>query len=720
MADGMTTHEKVLMPLKRRDLSRGLRFSWKRTLPMILQAEAAECGLACVAMVASYHGHDIDTMTLRAHFPLSLKGASLTRIMAIAAKLGFEGRPLRLDLPQLGKLRRPCLLHWDMNHFVVLSKVDARGVVIHDPARGICRLSLEEASEHFTGVALELTPTTEFRPVKARQPISLRALAGSVRGVVPTAVQVFILALALEVFTLAGPFYLQWTMDQVLVSADRDLLTLLSVGFAAVVLMQTAITAMRSWLIVWMGATTMMQWASNIAGHLLRLPLNWFEKRHVGDVVSRLGSIQVIQNTFTTKFIASLLDGLMSLVIFVVMCFYSVHLAAFVVALFGMYAALRWAFFMPLWRANEDQIVHVARQQSELLESIRGILPIKLANQQDSRRARYANAMVQVINRDVRIQQLNISFGATNQLLFGVGRVALLWVAAVLVLKESFSVGMMIAFTAFADQFIARTTALTDKWVDFRMLKLHAERLADITLSRPEEDGDDDEAWESDLPNASIELRDVSFRYGEDEPWILKNCNLRVESGRSIAITGGSGCGKTTLAKVILGLLEPTEGEVLFGGVPIRKLGVHRYRSLISAVMQDDQLFSGTIAHNISFGAPIEGVERVVEAARLAAVHDDIAAMPMGYNSLVGDMGSSLSGGQKQRVILARALFRQPRLLVLDEATSHLDVEREKLVNGAISQLCVTRIVIAHRLETVMSAGARFDMSMPEGSACRA
>jgi len=279
---------------------------------------------------------------------------------------------------------------------------------------------------------------------------------------------------------------------------------------------------------------------------------------------------------------------------------------------------------------------------------------------------------------------------------------------------------MMIAFPAFTNQSIARTTALTDKWVDFRMLKLHAERLADITLSRPEEDGDDDEAWESDLPNASIELRDVSFRYGEDEPWILKNCNLRVESGRSIAITGGSGCGKTTLAKVILGLLEPTEGEVLFGGVPIRKLGVHRYRSLISAVMQDDQLFSGTIAHNISFGAPIEGVERVVEAARLAAVHDDIAAMPMGYNSLVGDMGSSLSGGQKQRVILARALFRQPRLLVLDEATSHLDVEREKLVNGAISQLCVTRIVIAHRLETVMSAGARFDMSMPEGSACRA
>jgi ATP-binding cassette subfamily B protein RaxB len=486
------------------------------------------------------------------------------------------------------------------------------------------------------------------------------------------------------------------------VSADHDLLTLLGFGFIGIAVFSATITAARSWAVTWLGATLNVQWASNLFGHLMRLPLDWFEKRHVGDVVSRFGSMQSIQRTLTTQFVGSLLDGVMSLVTLVVMALYSASLTVLVVGLFVGYGLIRWVFFSPLRRANEEQIIHAARQQSELLESIRGVMPVKLANKQGERLSRYANATVSTANRDIGIQRLTIAFALSNQMVFGIGRVAMVWIAATLALENRFSAGMLVAFIAYADQFTSRATGLVDKWVEFSMLKLHAERVADIALTEPEKAAD--VVWEGPVPEASIELRNVSFRYAEGEPWILKNCSLSVEAGESVAIVGPSGCGKSTLAKIVLGLLEPTEGVVCFGGIDIRKLGLDSFRQWIGAVMQDDQLFAGSVADNIGFFDPEGTPAKVEAAARLAAVHDDIAAMPMGYQSLVGDMGSSLSGGQKQRVILARALYRQPKLLVLDEATSHLDIQRERLVNAAVQRLKITRIVIAHRPETIASA----------------
>lgn len=675
---------------------------WRRRLPLMLQTEAAECGLACLAMIARYHGHGVDLSSLRRRFSTSIKGANLARVMAMATSLDFTTRPLRLELDELSQLSTPCILHWDLNHFVVLERVGARHIRIHDPARGERKLSLAQAAKHFTGVALELVSPADFRPIEARQKISIKALTGRVRGLVPAMMQILGLALALEVFALIGPFYMQWVLDQALVSADRSLLTLLGIGFLVVTVFQTLLAAAQSWAVTWLGATLNVQWVNNLFGHMLRLPLSWFETRHIGDVVSRFGSIHQIQRTLTTQFIGSMLDGLMSTITLVVLCFYSVPLALLVVAAFVLYGLLRWVFFRPLYRANEELIVYGARQQSELLESIRGVMPIKLANKQAERRARYANATVETINRTVGIQRLSITFSALNGLVFGIGKVAMIWIAAVLVLDGRFTVGMLVAFVAYASQFHSRGAGLIDKLIEFRMLKLHAERLADIALSEPEPQLES--AYEGPSTDASVEVHNLSFRYAEGEPWILKNCSFRIDAGESVAITGPSGCGKTTLAKLILGLLEPTEGEIRFGGIDIRKLGSEAYRRSIGAVMQDDQLFAGSMADNISFFDPQATTVKIQAAARLAAIHDDIAATPMGYQSLVGDMGSSLSGGQKQRVVLARALYRCPRLLVLDEATSHLDVARERQVNAAVQRLKLTRIVIAHRPETVASA----------------
>ncbi|MGN2254583.1 peptidase domain-containing ABC transporter [Frateuria sp. GZRe12] len=675
----------------------------------MLQTEAAECGLACLAMVAAYHGHDVDLAGLRRRFSTSLKGTNLPQIMGIAGQLGFSMRPLKLELAELAQLKPASVLHWDLNHFVVLKSVTARRVVIHDPARGVRSLSFNEASHHFTGVALELSPSPEFKPVSARRHVTLRALTGKFHGIVPALLQVLALAVVLELFSLVSPFFMQWVIDQVLVSADRDLLTLLGIGFLGVTVLQAAFTAARSWTLTWLGATVSVQWQANLVRHLLKLPLDWFQKRHVGDVVSRLGSAQTIQKTLTTQFIGSLLDGVMAITTLVVMGFYSVPLTLWVAGVFTLYGLLRWVFFRPFRRATEDQIVYAARQQSELLESIRGVLPVKLANQQGERSARYANATVETTNRDVGVQRLTIAFSAGNQLIFGVGRVALVWIAALQALDGNLSAGMMIAFVSFADQFTSRSGGLIDKWVDFKMLGLHAERLADVALAGPEPE--DASTWAGSIPDSSIELRNVSFRYADGEPWVLKDCNLRIESGECVAITGPSGCGKTTLVKIVLGLLEPTEGEVLFGGVPLQKIGVRRFRSMVGAVMQEDQLFAGSLADNIAFFQAGQSDERIEAAARMAAIHDEVSRMPMGYQTLVGDMGSSLSGGQKQRVILARALYREPRLLLLDEATSHLDVERERLITQAVRGLDITRVIIAHRQESVSSADREISLA---------
>ncbi|HET7561466.1 MAG TPA: peptidase domain-containing ABC transporter [Rhodanobacteraceae bacterium] len=680
----------------------GLQWGWRRKLPVILQTEAAECGLASLAMIARYHGHDVDLPSLRRQHAMSLKGANLTRVMELAAKLGFETRPLRLEMDELGELKAPCILHWDLNHFVVLKHANSRGAVIHDPARGVLKLSHAEVSKHFTGVALECTPGANFKPVKARESISLRALTGKVKGLPGALIQIFVLALALEVFALVGPFYLQWVLDQVLVSADKSLLMLLGIGFLLVALFQAVISAIRAWTITWLGAMLNVQWITNVFSHLLKLPLDWYEKRHVGDVVSRFGSMQTIQQTLTTGFVAAILDGLMASLTLVVLALYSVKLTLIVLAAFALYGLLRWFTYNPLRRTQEDQIVYQARQQTELLEAIRGAQTLKLANQQQPRTTRYANAVVETVNRNIAMQRLNIAFAGGNQLIFGIEKVALIWLAALLVLDGTFTAGMLVAFAAYADQFVTRAASLIDKGIQFRMLRLHAERVADIALTAPEKHVD--AAWSGPLPAASIEVRNVSFRYAEGEPWILKNCSVSIPQGDSVALIGPSGCGKTTLAKIILGLLEPDEGEVLYGGIDIRRLGLGRYRGQVGTVMQDDQLFAGSIADNIACFDTESSPLRVEAAARLAAIHDDISAMPMGYQSLVGDMGSALSGGQKQRLLLARALYRKPKLLVLDEATSHLDIERERQVNAAVNRLAITRIVIAHRPETIASA----------------
>ncbi|KWA12409.1 peptidase domain-containing ABC transporter [Burkholderia territorii] len=684
-----------------------LQFGCRRRLPVILQTQAAECGLACVGMVASHFGHDVNLVSLRRRFNPSLKGAALNDVMLIASRLGLASRALRLELGELGKLHLPCILHWDMNHFVVLKSVSRGRITIHDPARGRRDLPPAEVSKHFTGVALELMPSPSFERTEAREAISMTKLLGNVTGIRATFAQVLLLSAALEVFGIVTPFYMQWVMDQVLVSADADLLTLLGIGFLLVVLFQNAVSALRSWVVTWFSSLLGVQWTANVCAHLLRLPMAYFEQRHIGDVVSRFNAINTIQATLTTQFIGALLDGVMAIATLAVLLVYSPVLTWLVLGLFAVYGAIRWIAFRPFRQANEEQIVHAARAQTNLLESIRGVQAIKLANKQEARVATYVNAVVKTTNRHIAIERLSIGFSTLHGVISGAGRVVLVWLAAKQVLDGQFSAGMLVAFISFADQFTARGAGLIGTLIDFRMLRLHGERLADIVLTDAEDDMEAKVTRSTDVSGGTppaIEVHDLRFRYGETEPWVLDGCSFSIAPGESVALVGPSGQGKTTLVKLLLGLLTPEHGSVHIDGIDIRKLGLHPYRDQIGCVMQDDVLFAGSIADNIGFFDPQPDDARIEEAARHAQIHDDIVAMPMGYRSLVGDMGSSLSGGQRQRVLLARAFYRRPAILVLDEATSHLDTDRESVINDAVRRMNITRIIIAHRPETIRSA----------------
>jgi ATP-binding cassette subfamily B protein RaxB len=673
-----------------------------RRLPMILQTEAAECGLACLAMVAAHFGLNSDLPTLRQRFSVSLKGATLADLVRIAGRLQLNARALRAEMEHLPDLAMPCVLHWDLNHFVVLKEVRRGMAVIHDPARGVRRLALAEVSKHFTGVVLELTPQADFKPHTERQDVTLRQLLGRVTGLRRSLFQIFTLALALEGFMLLAPFFMQWVVDSVLVSLDRDLLITLGVGFGLLVLITVATGAIRSWAVLHLSTTLNLQWLANVFAHLMRLPVSWFEKRHTGDVMSRFGAVQKIQQTLTTSFIEAVLDGVLVVVTLAMMFVYSGTLTAIALASVALYAALRWAFFRPLREATEETIIFEAKRSTHFLESLRGVQSIKLFNRQEDRQARFMNLVVDAMNANIVTRQLDLMFSVGHKLVFGLERIAIVWIGALLVMDHTFSVGMLFAFIAYKEQFAQRVSGLIDKVVEVKMLKLQGERLADIVLSAPEAQPEF-ETRVQDLP-ASLELRGIHFAYAESEPEVLRGLTLSIAPGESVAIVGPSGCGKTTLLKLMLGVQAPQSGEIRVGGQPLQHIGLRAWRDMIGTVMQDDQLFAGSITDNISFFDADADFAWVEECARIAAVKDDIAAMPMGFHTLIGDMGGSLSGGQRQRVLLARALYKRPKILFLDEATSALDVEREREVNQAIKQLDLTRIIVAHRPETVASA----------------
>lgn len=692
-------------------IPRVLNFSGRHHLPIILQSERAECGLACLAMVVSYHGLEADLASLRHRFGSPSRGTSLDRLKQYASALGFSTRALRLEPEVIERLRRPAILHWDMNHFVVLKDATRQKIIINDPRSGERHLCPKEASRHFTGVALELSPMPGFEPKIDRiGRLRMRSLWEGLHGVRKIFAQVLLVSLVLQIVTLAGPLLLQFSVDEVLGSNDTDLLATLVLGFGMLVLFEVAIETLRGFTVLFLSTHMNVHMVTRLVNRLTRLPTTFFERRHVGDIVSRFDSLRSIQRTLTTNFIESVVDGLVAVPLLVVMFAYSFGLSLLVIGTLVLYFSIHMSLYRAFRDGTEQQIVHDARRKSVFLETVRGIQTIRLFGREAERESVLQNIAIDSANAGIRVGRLRIGFRAANRTLFGLQNVAVIGLGVLLILEGALSAGMLFAFIMWKRSFSDKAIRLVENFSELRMLRLHADRVADIALAEPETEGYE-APLESNDSRGALRLTGVSFRYGADEPFVLENVSFDVMPGEWVAIVGPSGCGKSTLMKIMTGLLRPETGQVLVDGQDILQYGLRNHRARIGAVMQDDGLFAGTIGENISFLEEAPDNKRVEECARLAAVHDDIVSMPMAYRTLVGDMGSLLSGGQKQRLLLARALYRQPDILILDEATSHLDSQREEIIMNNLSNLSITRVIIAHRADTVARANRVIDFA---------
>ena len=673
-------------------------------LPVILQTEAAECGLACLAMIASYHGYETDLVNLRRKFSVSLMGTTLRDVLTLAQRIGMMGRGLRLEPEQLKEIRIPCILHWDMNHFVVLKQASGRRIVIHDPASGVRSFSLEEAGRHFTGIALELSPTRTFERKSEASRIPLSAFWGRLTGLNRALGQALLLSAVLQTVTLASPFYMQLVVDDAILKGDSGLLGALALGFTLLLLINVGASWLRAQVLMFLGNALNFQMSANLFNHLVRLPLEWFEKRHIGDIVSRFGATVPIQNLFSQGLIGAIVDGGMAILTLVMILVYSPALSLVVLGVLVLYALLRLISYHFVRRLQEEVIEAGAKESTTFIETVRGIQSIKIFGRETDREALWQNRHADAINKGIRQSRLTIAFSSAHQLLYGLENVLVVYLGARAVMAGDMSVGMLYAFISYKEQFLDKVTNLIETAIQYRMLDLYVSRLSDIALTEKDVGHSRQNGLIERTVQGEVELHGVSFRYADTEPEVLAGADLRVEAGEFVAITGPSGGGKTTLLKIMLGLFKPMEGKVLIDGIPLEHFGRHSFRSQIGVVMQDDQLLSGSIAENICFFDASLDLDWMRACAQVAGIDDEIMAMPMNYNTLIGDMGTTLSGGQRQRVLLARALYRRPRILFMDEGTSNLDLDKEREVNRALAQLKITRIVIAHRPETIRAA----------------
>ncbi len=675
----------------------------RRRLPVMLQSEASECGLICLAMLAAFHGGGADAHALRRRLGATLRGWSLRTLIAAAATLGLSARALRVETDELRLIACPAILHWDFDHFVVLKRVASRYVEIHNPAVGERRFPLAELSKHFTGVALELTPTAAFERAPRAPRLTLWSLWHGAESARRPIAQLLVLSVFVQLFALATPSYIQLVVDDVLVKRDVDVLPLLAIGFALLAVLNVATKTLRGFAGLYLANRLNFSFGARLFFHLIRLPLEYFQRRHVGDVISRFRSLKPVQEFITGGVVAAGIDGAMALTTLIVIFVYSPLLAGIALGAFVLYAALRIALLRPLRVRSHESIAADARLDSHFLETIRALQGVKLFGKEAERERAWQDLFVDSINAGVRVTRLNLGYDALSGLLLGIEGVLIVFVGAQQVLSGALTIGMLYAFIAYRTHFSNAMNSLITQIVQGLMLALHLERISDIAFAEQEPGLVAQSSFTAPVRGA-LRAERLSFTYPGDVRPLLHDLDLNVDAGERLAVVGPSGVGKSTLLRLLVGLIRPTGGRIDVDGIPLDRLGIRSYRAGIAALMQDDVLLSGSIRDNIAFFDLAVDTAKLERATRIAHIHDDIVQLPMGFDTRIGDMGSALSIGQQQRLLLARALYREPSILFLDEGTSHLDLPTELAIMQSIADLGITCIYTTHRDATARLA----------------
>jgi len=670
-------------------------FASRHSLPMIFQAEANECGLACLAMVVSYFGQTTDIRSIREASNLPAFGASLKHLTRAAAAAGLKSRPLKLELADLPRLATPAILHWDLDHFVVLKKFSRGKAVIHDPATGIRKYPLQELDGHFTGVAVEFSQAREAVAAEPPRRLKLRDLVRFSHGIARGMALILLLSLLVQACALLSPLYLQLVIDQGLARGDMDLVLVVALLFGLLMLARIALGHVRSLVTMQFSMRLGFEMVSGLFEHLIHLPLRFFERREMGDLVSRFSSVEKISALISQDMITVLVDGLLSLASLALLYAYSPMLATVCLGFVVAATLLKLCSLPGEKLRRQETIVRAAKSESRLMENVRWASVVKNYAIEEQRSADWQNHYVNSANAGYQLGTFQLWFGSGQSLLFGVEQILIIFLGAQLISAGDLTIGQLMGFIFLKQHFSSSVLAMLPKLAELRLMQLDLERIADIALEAVEE-ADPLGQFPRRAFSGKVSGEGLGFRYSADEAPIFEALDFALDPGETLVITGPSGCGKSTLLKLIAGLEPPTAGRIRYDGGPLRKLGLANLRSAAAAVLHNDGLLAGDIAYNINLEDEPHNQDRLEDACRRACILEEIFALPLGFNTRVGELGNSLSAGQVQRVLLARALYKRPKLLLLDESLACLNDTVARRILENIAELRIAIVLVTH------------------------
>lgn len=676
----------------------------------VLQGTATDCGLACMAMVLQAHGSKVNLEGLRKSVQASAQGVSVVQLLAVANTFGLFARAVRLELDLLPALKLPAIVHWNFNHYVVLEKLDGDEVTILDPSKGRMSLPLSQFSKHFTGIAIEFSKLPAFTAITQLVRVSLSDLWTTMKGWKSSVFMVSMVSIAIQFGIVVAPLFMSVIVDQAIAARSMGLLTAILLAAAGAHAFVIVGELIRRSLLLSLGTNLVAQLNLNLVHHLLRLPYSFFQHCRLNDLLSRIDSIRGVKEALTDGAIPFAIDGLFSMFILVSLLFLSPSLAVVVLAFFAVFALVRFITYKKLRLLNDLVQDRTAEERSQIMDTLRGIQTVKVLNAESSRLSAWHGADLAALSSIHDQQRYQSWIRAFNSSMLALEQIIVIGLSATFVIQGKISVGLLFSIVALRQQFHDRAYPLVERLIEFKLLRARLERLAGIVTTPKEYESDGAGHVLLDMDDRAIDIQGLDFQYAPQSPKLFNGLNLRVEPGQFVAIKGKSGQGKSTLIKVMLGLVTPTAGTISIGATRLDGVTIGEFRNIAAAVMQDDQLFSGTIFDNISGFDPNASIERIHEAAELACVHEDILSMPAGYFGQIGDMGASLSGGQRQRILLARALYRKPLVLFLDEGTANLDLACEAEIIHRIRQLNMTVICVAHRAKALEVADIVYEL----------
>jgi ATP-binding cassette subfamily B protein len=677
----------------------------KRRVPVILQMDSVECGAACLAMVLCHFGRKTRLEECRTKCDPGRNGVTVQTIVKAARQFGLSTRAYSLRAPDVRELHLPCIIHWNYNHFVVLESWSNSSVQIVDPAYGRLTVSRSEFEAGFSGVAMTFERGPDFQMASSGQRTLkwsyLRQIL-SVPGTKVAIAQIVATSLLLQAFGFALPLLTRELIDRVLPQRNARELNLVLVAAIVVTFSTVAVAYVRALSLVRIKGRLDSHLMLSLFRHLLSLPYRFFQQRSSGDLVMRLSSNPTIREVLTNYTISAILDGSLVIVFLIALLRIS--------PLFGIAAAIiglvEMAFLLAtsgrVQNLAKSNLVHQSKSQSYLVESLIGISTLKAAGAEIATLERWKDLLAKEIESSTQHGRYLAGVDGIIAVLRTFSPIFLLWLGGKLVLDGSMSLGTMLALNALAAAFLQPLASVVMSAQRLQLAGAYLERMADIMHAKPEQD------FESVIPapnlSGRVELRNVSFRYDAHSPNVLQGISLFIDAGQKIALVGRTGSGKSTLAKMLLGLYTPTEGEILYDAIPLKTMNIRTVRAQWGTALQNSFIFGSSLKDNIAFHKPQIRAEDLTRAANIAAIHEDIVQMPMRYETRIDEGGDSLSSGQRQRIAIARAVAHRPPLLVLDEATSHLDVVTEGIVDRNLDNLSCTRIVIAHRMSTIRNA----------------